>query len=152
VIRVSVVVHAPPARVWAHLRDIASHVAWMDDAVAIRFTSASREGVGTTFECDTVVGPFRLTDRMLVTEWQPRRRIGIRHEGVVTGVGRLGLRRSGWRSTRVSWEERLRFPWWLGGPVGSLGATPVLRRVWRRDLANLRRLVEEGQCTEGCGR
>lgn len=144
-IRASVVIHAPPARVWAHLRDIPSHAEWMDDAVAITVTSAASTGVGTTFECDTKVGPFRLTDHMAVTAWEPGHRIAIRHEGLVTGVGRFTLRRSGWRSTRVTWEERLRFPWWMGGPVGSAVGGAVLRRIWRRDLANLRRRVEEGQ-------
>src|SRR5205085_570203 len=48
-IHVSTVIAAPPERVWEAVRDIASHVEWMQDARAIRFTSATREGVGTTF-------------------------------------------------------------------------------------------------------
>jgi hypothetical protein len=114
----------------------------MDDAIAIRFTSRQREGVGTTFECDTRVGPFRLVDRMEVTEWRARRAIGIRHTGLVTGRGRFVLARHR-RGTRFTWEERLRFPWWLGGAVGGTVAKPVLRRVWRGNLENLRRLIEQ---------
>lgn len=134
---------APRRAVWAALEDIASHVQWMDDAVAIRVTSRRRRGVGTTFECDTRVGPFSLVDAMEVVEWKPRRAMSIRHAGVVTGVGRFTLRRRrGGRGTRFVWSERLSFPGWLGGPVAGVLAKPVLRRVWRRDLRNLKALVD----------
>jgi hypothetical protein len=140
-IRVSIPVDVPPRRLWADLQDIASHVEWMHDAVAIRFTSRQRRGVGTTFDCDTKVGPLRTTDHMEVTEWRPGKAMGIRHVGVVTGTGvfRLKRRRGG---TRLVWEERLRFPLWVGGPLAGLAAKPVLRAVWRRNLRNLKKRVE----------
>lgn len=141
-IRVSTVIDAPPQQVWAAVRDVGSHVAWMHDAVAIRFTSASRHGAGTTFDCDTKVGPFRLTDRMEVTEWDEGRAMGIRHVGLITGTGRFTLQVHRARRTRFSWEERLVFPWWMGGPLGAVLAAPVLRRIWRRNLANLKHRVE----------
>ena len=137
-------IDAPPRRVWRQLRDIASHVEWMHDAAAIEFTSRRRRGVGTTFDCDTRVGPLRLRDRMEVTEWRPRRAMGIRHVGMVTGTGRFVLRRAGARGrrTRFTWEERLAFPWWMGGPVGAALGGQVLRLVWRRNVSNLKRRVE----------
>ena len=141
-VRVSTVIDAPPRRVWAAVRDISSHVNWMEDAVAIRYTSPGRDGVGATFDCDTKVGPFRLTDRMEVTEWSEGRAMGIRHVGLVRGTGRFTVRRSYRGGTRFTWDERLRFPWWMGGPPGSVVAAPVLRRIWRRNLANLKRQVE----------
>jgi hypothetical protein len=107
----------------------------MHDAEAIRFLTEQRRGVGTRFECDTRVGPIRLTDVMEVTEWRPRRAMGIRHVGVVTGAGRFRLRRLPGGRTRFTWTERLHFPWWLGGPIG---ANLVLAVIWRRNLANLR--------------
>jgi uncharacterized protein YndB with AHSA1/START domain len=141
-IRVATTIDAPPTSVWASIRDIASHVGWMEDAVAIRFTSDARDGVGTTFECDTRVGPFRLTDLMEVTEWDERRRLGIRHAGLVTGTGRFTLRKARGGRTRFTWEERLRFPWWMGGPLGGTLGAPLLKRIWRRNLRNLKRQVE----------
>ena len=141
-IRVATTIDAPPKSVWASIRDIGSHVRWMDDAVAIRFTSDARDGVGTTFECDTRVGPFRLTDLMEVTEWDERRRMGIRHVGLVTGTGRFTLRTARRGRTRFTWEERLRFPWWMGGPLGATLGAPVLRHIWRRNLRNLKRQVD----------
>ena len=81
-IRVHTVIDAPPSVVWSHLEHIEDHVDWMTDAKAIRFTSRRHQGVGTTFDCDTAVGPFRLTDRMEVTEWVPRKAMGVRHGGL----------------------------------------------------------------------
>ena len=141
-IRVATTIDAPPKSVWASIRDIASHVGWMEDAVAIRFTSDARDKVGTTFECDTRVGPFRLTDLMEVTEWDERKRMGIRHVGLVTGTGRFTLRKARGNRTRFTWDERLRFPWWMGGPLGGTLAAPLLKRIWRRNLRNLKRQVE----------
>ena len=70
-IRVSTDIDASPRAVWATIDDIGSHVAWMADAVAIRFRTDQRSGVGTSFECDTKVGPLSLTDIMEMTSWEP---------------------------------------------------------------------------------
>lgn len=136
-IRVSTRIPARRAEVWDDVRDLGSHVDWMADAEAIRFTSRRRAGVGTTFECDTRVGPLRLTDLMEVTEWVERHAIGVRHTGLVTGTGRFTLRPAGVlrRATRFAWEEELTVPWWLGGPAAAV----VLRLVWMRNLRRLRR-------------
>jgi hypothetical protein len=116
----------------------------MADARRITFVSSHRRGVGTEFDCLTAIGPLRTTDRMVVTEWEPRRAMGIEHRGVVTGRGRFTLKRRRGGRTRFRWEERLRFPWWIGGPVGALLGKPVLRAVWRRNLARLKQLAEAG--------
>ena len=129
----STTIDATPGEVWADVRDLGSHVEWMADAEAIRFTSDARSGVGTTFDCDTKVGPFHLVDRMEVTEWVEGEVIGVRHVGLVTGTGRFTLASAG-AGTRFTWEESLAIPWWLGGPVAAL----VLRLVWVRNLRKLR--------------
>jgi uncharacterized protein YndB with AHSA1/START domain len=141
-VRVSVVIAAPPAQVWRVVEDIAGHVDWMTDAVAIRFTSHQRSGVGTTFDCDTKIGPFRLVDRMEVTDWRPRKAMGVTHRGVVTGRGRFTLMRASRGRTRFTWRETLDFPLWFGGRVGALVAKPVLTRIWRQNLAALKAQVE----------
>ena len=144
-IKVSTVIAAPPDRVWEELRHIERHVDWMADAEAIRFTSRRREGRGTTFDCDTRIGPFHLVDRMEVTEWRTGRSMGVRHVGLVTGTGRFTLRRVGARgapATRFTWSERLRFPWWMGGPVGGVVGGRVMKVVWRRNLRRLRARIE----------
>jgi len=139
---VSTTIEADPATVWANVRDIASHVDWMQDAVAIRFLSDQWEGVGTHFECDTRIGPFGLTDVMEITSWEDELRIGVRHVGLVEGTGEFTLIDLGSNRTEFRWEEDLRFPWWMGGPLGALVARPILRHVWRGNLARLKTRVE----------
>lgn len=141
---VAIEIDATPARVWEILEPVERHVDWMHDAVAIRFTGPTTRGVGTEFLCDTKVGPFRLVDRMEITEWEPAAAMGVRHTGLVTGTGRFTLEPIDLgRRTRFTWAETLRFPWWMGGPLGAfVGGRIVLRAVWRRNLRELRALVE----------
>ncbi|HZQ85914.1 MAG TPA: SRPBCC family protein [Acidimicrobiales bacterium] len=136
-IRVSTTIDAAPAVVWEDLRHIDRHVEWMRDAVSIAFTSEQAEGVGTAFTCLTRVGPFRTSDRMVVTQWAEGAAMGIRHEGAVTGQGRFTLEPDG-DGTRFTWAEELRFPWWMGGALGATVAAPVLKLVWRRNLRDLK--------------
>jgi hypothetical protein len=140
-IHISTLIDASPARVWEVVRHIERHVDWMVDAEAIRFTSPQRSDVGTTFDCDTRVGPFRLTDRMEITEWRPEETMGVRHSGLVTGTGRFTLTGQPDDRTRFAWEERLVFPWWMGGPIGGVVGGRVLRFVWKRNLRALKLLV-----------
>jgi hypothetical protein len=129
--------------VWSSVEDIASHVDWMADAEAIRFTSASTRGVGTTFDCDTKIGPFRLTDRMEITEWIPNSSMGVSHVGTVTGDGRFLLRAVGNGRTEFIWEETLTFPLWMGGSLGARVGAPVMAQIWRRNLNGLKRRIEQ---------
>ena len=70
--------------------------------------------------------------------------MGVRHEGLVTGEGRFTLTAVGEGRTEFAWAERLRFPWWMGGPVGGAIGAPVLKAIWRRNLRRLKALVEAG--------
>ncbi len=140
---VSTVIDRSPAEVWADVRDIESHVTWMQDAAEIRFLGDQHEGSGTCFECDTKIGPFSLTDVMEITEWEDERTMGVRHVGLVEGTGEFTLRELEPGRTEFRWEEDLSFPWYMGGPVGAFLARPVLRFVWRRNLDRLKARIEQ---------
>jgi hypothetical protein len=60
-IQVDIEIAASPLVVWADVARIASHVEWMTDAEAIAFTSSTTEGIGTTFDCTTKIGPVTLS-------------------------------------------------------------------------------------------
>lgn len=148
-ITVSTTIDASPAAVWAAVEDVGSHVEWMADAEAIRFTSDRTSGVGTTFECDTRVGPLRLTDEMEITQWRPGKAMGVRHVGLVTGEGAFTISPAGSRfrrqqATRFEWSERLVFPWWMGGPIGGVVGGRIMRLIWKPNLARLKAIVEDG--------
>jgi hypothetical protein len=142
-VRTDIVIDAPAEAVWARLSDIADHVSWMADAAAIRFNGERRSGVGTTFDCETRVGPLRTTDVMEVTEWREGEVLGVRHAGLVTGTGRFLVAPEPGQPgrTRLTWDENLTFPWWLGGRAGAFVARPVLRAVWRGNLRRFAGLV-----------
>lgn len=128
---------AAPSIVWAAIEHVETHTAWMADAESITFVGSQRQGVGTEFDCLTVVGPLHTRDRMRVTEWEPGAVMGIEHRGAVSGTGRFTLTPSP-RGTEFCWRERLTFPWWMGGPLGERAGKPVLMHVWRRNLDRLR--------------
>jgi hypothetical protein len=74
---------------------------------------------------------------MTVTEWDEGRAMSVEHVGAVSGSGRFELEPLE-AGTRLTWSEQLRFPWWLGGPLGAWVAGPVLKRIWK---GNLRRFA-----------
>ena len=141
-IEVSVEIRAPLEAVWAAAADLGSHTEWMADAESITFTTARQRGVGTRMEVATRIGPLRTKDVMEVTEWEDRRRIGVRHTGLVTGQGAFELEEVDPATTRFTWRERLTFPWYLGGPLIARVAAPVLGAVWKRNLKRLKSRLE----------
>ena len=140
-ITVDVLIHRPRHEVWSEIRQVDRHVRWMSDALRIDFHTDQRDGVGTSFDCLTAIGPLRTRDVMTITRWVDDETIGVTHSGIFTGHGEFRLRSVG-DATRMTWHEDLRFPWWLAGPAGAWVARPILRRVWRRNLSNLARLME----------
>lgn len=135
---VSVLIPAPPERVWEDVSDLASHREWMTDARSIEFPDGTRRGVGTRMAVETRFGPLRTTDLMEVTAWETGRRIAVVHRGLFTGHGEFRLEAADAGGTRFTWSERIEFPWFFGGRLGARLARPVLRWVWSRNLDRLR--------------
>jgi len=140
-IQISQVIDRTPSEVWNEMRHIERHVNWMHDAVEIRFTSDSREGIGTSFVCLTKVGPFKTQDVMTITEWRENEVMGVAHAGLIRGVGKFTILRQG-PGSLIVWEEKLEFPWWGLGWFGLTLAKPVLTHIWKRNLRNLRIILE----------
>lgn len=124
-------------RVFRELAALERHHTWMADAEAVEIVSAQRRGVGVEMIAHTRIGPLRTADRMVVVDWDEGRAIGVRHVGLVRGVGRLSVQADGPDRARVRWDEELVFP---GGHLGELAAhaaRPVLEWIWRGNLARL---------------
>ncbi len=141
-VEVSVEIRAPLEAVWAAAADLGSHTEWMADAESITFLTARQRGLGTRMEVATRIGPLRTKDIMEVTDWEDRRRIGVRHTGLVTGRGAFELEEVDPATTRFTWRERLTFPWYLGGSLIARLASPVLGAVWKRNLTRLKSRLE----------
>jgi hypothetical protein len=129
---IAIDIDATADAIWRVIEPIERHVDWMADAESITFTSDQTRGVGTAFDCATKIGPIRLTDRVIVTDWEPPHAMAIEHRGLVRGHGRFVV-----SDGRFTWNEELRFPWWL--------TAPVLKPIWRRNLRRLKTIVECGR-------
>jgi uncharacterized protein YndB with AHSA1/START domain len=138
-VRVSVDIDAPSEEVWRQASDLASHAEWMADALSVNFVGDLRQGVGTRLAVKTRFGPILTTDLLEVTAWEPPHRIVVTHRGMVKGEGQLVVEPLGEGRTRFSWEERLRFPWLLGGPIGEWVVRPLLRHIMHGNLQRFRR-------------
>jgi carbon monoxide dehydrogenase subunit G len=139
---VSIEIAAPIEEVWAHAADFATHDEWMADAAEIEFMTDERSGVGTTMAVETKVGPLRTVDVIEVTDMEAPHRITVSHKGLFTGTGEFRLESVGELKTRFTWDERLDFPWYFGGPIGAAVAKPILSTIWRGNLRRLRLRIE----------
>ncbi|MEC8334874.1 MAG: SRPBCC family protein [Actinomycetota bacterium] len=139
---VSIEIAASPKQVWDVVKDISDHVNWMKDAERIDFLTEKQSGVGTMFDCATKVGPFRLKDKMEITEWVDEKSMGVSHEGLVTGSGRFSLAETNCNGTLFTWEETLHFPFWMGGPLRNPVGTRLLALIWKKNLKLLKEQVE----------
>jgi uncharacterized protein YndB with AHSA1/START domain len=123
--------------VWRELSELEHHVQWMLDAESLTFHSDQRRGVGVSFSCRTRVGPFVVTDEMVVTAWREREEIAVQHRGIVTGEGSFTLDTAADGGTLVTWREQLRFPWFLGGPIGAFVGRGLFHIIWSLNLKRL---------------
>lgn len=132
-VTVSIDVPRPIKSVWSEVARLERHADWMVDVEHMEFVGERRSGVGTEMRVRTRVGPIVTEDDITVDEWVEPRLIAVSHGGRISGTGSFILEEieSG---TRFTWNEELRFPWYLGGVLAGLGARPVLRRIWRRNL------------------
>jgi len=71
---------------------------------------------------------------MEITSWVDNAEMGVRHTGLVTGEGVFRLAAEGADKTRFTWDEKLTFPWWLGGPLGGVIGGQILKLIWKRNL------------------
>jgi len=139
----TVVLAAPPERVWEVLSDWERQASWMPDVAWLRPIGPGRE-VGARLEVRTkVFGVPAATDLLTVTAWEPPRRLATRHVGVVKGAGEWLLEPTHeGGATRFRWIEDIRLPPPFIGDLALWIYSPWQRWMLRRSVANLRRLVE----------
>lgn len=138
--RFAVTLHipAPPDRVWDVLVDWEGSAAWMVDATVVEVVGAQREGVGTRVRAVTRIAGVPLTDKMIVTGWEPLRLIQVIHVGwPIKGPAWFELAPEG-AGTRFDWVEELDPPL---GPLGESGARVLRRPIQAVLLASANRFA-----------
>jgi carbon monoxide dehydrogenase subunit G len=143
----SIALSASPAEVWDVLADWERYPEWMPDVAWVRPIQgfpAKAEGLRLAVRTK-VLGIPVVTDEMVVTAWEPARRLAIEHRGLVRGVGewQLEIVEGG---TRFTWIEELRMPPPLLGAVALFLYSPVLRGNFRRSLRSLATRVASPRC------
>lgn len=140
---VDVVIDADVDSVWTVLTDWSRQSDWMWATKVNADGSSGARGVGETFTAVTGVGRLAVADDMVVTAWEPPRRVDVTHVGkVIQGTGVFEVYRLPENRSRVSWTE------YIDVPFGSVGTAfwPLARWgfEWgaRRSLQALRRIIE----------
>tara|TARA_Y100001935_G_C17179722_1_gene444505 strand:+ start:24 stop:461 length:438 start_codon:yes stop_codon:yes gene_type:complete len=141
-IKVSTIIHKPIEMVWDEVKIMKNHVNWMQDAAKIDFLSKNEAGVDTKMRVLTKVGPFSLNDIITVTAWEEMKSISVVHEGIVTGEGAFYLSKNDEYSTKFEWIEDLKAPIYLGGPIAEFFGGLVLNLIWKKNLINLKKILE----------
>ena len=149
VIEVSDTMPGPPEVVWALITDWEHQDDWMLEASDFEVVGEQREGVGVESRATVRIAGIRTRDAVRVSMWEPPRILVIDHLGWVKGSGEIQLQPVS-EGTRMRWRETL-FPPPKLGPFGRLGLramSPLMRRIFQRDLRVLRSLVR-GRSAEG---
>ena len=141
-IQISTIINKPLKDVWNEVKVLERHVNWMQDAENIEFLSENTSGLNTKMKVLTKVGPISLNDIITVNQWSEFDTIGVVHEGIVTGEGAFYLTSINENSTKFEWIETLKFPIYLGGSIGEFFGSFILKRIWKKNLYNLKRIVE----------
>lgn len=141
-IEISTLINKPLNVVWDEVKIMENHVNWMEDAVKIDILSENNSGLNTKMNVLTKVGPISLNDIITVTEWKEKESIGVIHEGIVTGKGVFYLTKVDENTTKFKWVETLKFPFYLGGPVGEVFGGLILKLIWKKNLKNLKEIIE----------
>jgi len=131
---------ATPDRVWDILSDWERQADWMPDVAWMRLRGSER-GLGAHLDVRTkVLGLPATTDVMVVTGWEPPRRMEVEHRGLVKGWGEWLLEPLA-GGTRFTWVEELRMPAAVVGEAALSLYRPVQRRNMQRSISNLAGLL-----------
>ena len=133
---------APTEAVWEVLADLENQAVWMVDVRRLRVVTPQKQGVGAVMHVTSeLFGLPVVKDVMLITSWDPPRRMDVEHRGQFHGTGQFLLEALE-HGTVFTWIEEFDAPL---GPLGELAfrlvVRPHLNRVFARSMANVRRLA-----------
>jgi uncharacterized protein YndB with AHSA1/START domain len=137
----------PPEVVWRLITDWEHQDDWMLEASDFVVLSEVREGVGVEAEATIKIGGIKTRDKVRVTAWEPNKRLGIAHEGWVSGSGEIFLTKLGGDRTHLFWREELFPPLGFAGALGITAFKPIMHRIFQRDLRVLEGLVRAAAIT-----
>jgi uncharacterized protein YndB with AHSA1/START domain len=140
-------VDATVEETWEAAIDWAQQGRWVL-ASSVKVTSGDGRGVGATVEARTGIGPLALHDPMEIVEWDPPKRLVLRHVGpFVRGDAIYELERHPGERSRLVWTETLEAPGPLLRGLYAVGV-PLFGVMIRLSLRRFARWVPERQPLE----
>jgi carbon monoxide dehydrogenase subunit G len=127
--------------VWELVTDWENLGDWQLEARDFTVISDQREGIGVVAEATVSIAGITTRDKVRVSGWEPPKRLGIEHQGWVSGAGEMHLTPIGKDRTHLFWREVLSPPLGVLGALGLTGFKPAMRRIFARDLRVLAALV-----------
>ncbi|MBC7546472.1 SRPBCC family protein [Candidatus Saccharibacteria bacterium] len=91
----------------------------------------------------TKIGPFKLMDSMVITDWLPYDRIVIEHTGrLVMGKGIFEVKKISDNESEFIWQEVTPVPFGLIGRATLFVAKPILRLMFDASQKKLKAAIE----------
>ena len=143
-LELDVIVDAPQQTVFDAMAEWDTQGRWMV-GTDVRTTGGDGVGVGATFEAFTGIGKLGFLDTMVITEWDPPRRVVVEHTGrVVRGSGVMEIVALPDGRSRFIWSEQIEPPLGAPGRWGWTLVRPAFRSGVQRSLNTFAKLVEAG--------
>ena len=138
----SVMIRASQQTIFDYVSDWEKQSDWiLFTTVKQLSNSAKRQDADLLAE--TKLGPIKLVDTMVVTDWQPFKRIVVEHTGrVILGKGIFSVHKISDDSCEFTWEEITPVPFGLIGRVGLTIIMPVIKLLFNSSLKTLKANLE----------
>ncbi|MFQ6080277.1 MAG: SRPBCC family protein [Candidatus Bathyarchaeia archaeon] len=140
----SIVINAPPEKVFALSADVERMPEWMDTVKEVKVTSKERTGVGATSHWVVEAGGTRAEFDSETTEWVENEKIAWRTtSGNITMFG-SGTLKPVERGTEYTWVMDYELPYSiLGKIIDKLKVSKDFEKDMARALQNLKNLLEK---------
>ncbi|MEY4666337.1 MAG: hypothetical protein RIQ87_117 [Chloroflexota bacterium] len=139
-LHMSIEIAQPLDAVWAYASNIERQPEWMHEMKRVEMLTPPPVAPGSRGRATVRIFGISTTDDVVITRFEPPHTFAIRHEGRFVGEGLLEFSTLGPTRTRIDWMEYLRPP--LLPNLGGYIQRPILRSIFRADLANLKEILE----------
>jgi carbon monoxide dehydrogenase subunit G len=140
--RAEIAIDVPTARVWDALLDWEGSSRWMVPPTTVEIMGERTNRPGMRVHAVSRLGPLRLVDHMVVTDWEPEREIRVRHVGwPLRGDGIFRVEPDG-TGARFVWVEDLVLPLGIVGELAGSLLKPLAERALAASCRNLKSTLE----------
>ena len=127
--------------VFDYLTDWEKQSDWIKFTTVHQLSNAPKEDVNLL--AITRLGPIKLLDTMVVTDWQPYERIVVEHTGrLILGKGIFSVKRLTSNSCEFTWQEITPVPFSQVGVIALAIIKPLLRIPFNLSLKKLKSNIE----------